>query len=103
MIEARPLLPVESVTLTVAVCGPLATVRESHAIEIGPLDVSVVLPPGVPSTLSVNVFDPAAAFSIQIVNHTVPVAVEPSAGCVMNTLMVPGGGGGGGGVPTVTV
>src|SRR5439155_21202189 len=60
----------------------------------GPFEVVLVgVPTAVPSTLIVKVLLPAAAFSIQIVNHVVPLTVAPSApGCVMNTLIVDGGG-----------
>ena len=65
-----------------------------HGIETGPFEVVLVgVPTTVPSTLIVKVRVPAAAFSIQIVNHVVPLTVAPSApGCVMNTLIVDGGG-----------
>jgi hypothetical protein len=50
-----------------------------------------------PSMLSVRLCVPAAAFSSQIVNHTVPLTVDPSvAGWVMNTRIVPG-------APTLTL
>src|SRR5436305_357492 len=42
------------------------------------------------------VFDPAAAPSIQIVNHMTPRMVSPLRGWVMKTLIGPPGGGGGG-------
>ena len=61
-----------------------------HGIEIGPLDVVLVVATAVPSMLSVRLRVPAAAFSSQIVNHTVPLTVVPSVpGCVMNTQIVP--------------
>jgi len=65
-----------------------------HGIDTGPFEVVLVgVPTAVPSTLSVKVLLPAAAFSIQIVNHVVPLTVAPSApGCVMNTRIVGSGG-----------
>src|SRR5919109_2292191 len=89
---ALPVLFAESRTLTVAVCVPPDAPALSHGIEIGPLDVVDVVATAAPSMLRVSVRVPAAAFSSQIVNHTVPpLTVVPSApGFVMNTLIVPG-------------
>jgi hypothetical protein len=93
---ALPVLFTESRTLTVAVCVPPAAPALFHGIEIGPLDVVVVVATAAPSMLSVSVREPDA-FSSQIVNHTVPLTVVPSVpGCVMNTVIVPG-------EPTVTL
>src|SRR5205085_7314095 len=87
---AVPLLPAESRALTVAVCVPPEAPVLFHASEIGPLDVVVVESAVTPSTVSVRVRFPAAAFSSQIVNHTTPLTVVPSEpGCVMNTRIVP--------------
>jgi len=59
--------------------------------------VVAVVATAAPSMLSVRFRVPTAAFSSQIVNHTVPLTVVPSVpGCVMNTLIVPG-------EPTVTL
>src|SRR5438094_152218 len=64
-----------------------------HGMETGPFDVVLVVPTGVASTLIVYVFVPAAAFSIQIVSHVVPLTVAPSLpGCVMKTSIVDGSG-----------
>ena len=87
---ALPVLFTESRTLTVAVCVPPEAPVLFHGIEIGPLDVVLVVATAVPSMLSVRLRVPAAAFSSQIVNHTVPLTVVPSVpGCVMNTRIVP--------------
>ena len=87
---ALPVLFTESRTLTVAVCVPPEAPVLFHGIEIGPLDVVLVVATAVPSMLSVRLRVPAAAFSSQMVNHTVPLTVVPSVpGCVMNTRIVP--------------
>src|SRR5882724_12638433 len=94
---ALPVLFVESRTLTVAVCVPPEAPVLFHGIEIGPLAVVAVVATAVPSMLSVRFRVPAAAFSSQIVNQTVPLTVVPSVpGWVMKTLIVPG-------EPTVTL
>ena len=88
VMEALPVAFALSRTLMVAVRLPLSAVVVDHGSEYGPFAVPVVLVIVVPSTLSVTVFEPAAAFSTQTVNHTVPRTVEPLAGSVMKTLMV---------------
>ena len=100
---AVPVAPAESRTVTVTVRLPFAVPVVLHGIDTGPFDVVVVVAVVLPPTLSVYVLLPAAAFSIQIVNHAVPLTVAPSLGAVMNTVMVPGGGGGGVPFETVTV
>ena len=86
---ALPLLLAESRTLTVAVCVPPDAPVLVHGIEIGPFDVVDVVATTVPSMLSVRFRVPAAAFSSQIVNHTVPLTWVPSVpGWVMNTRTV---------------
>src|SRR6266850_8414355 len=86
--EARPVALALSRTVTVAVREPLSAVVVDQGREMGPLLVVVVLVMVVPLTLSVTVRSPAAAFSSQTVNHTVPRTVAPLAGAVMNTLIV---------------
>src|SRR2546427_320123 len=72
------------------VVEPSPTFVVSHAIEIGPADVSLVLPTTAPFTLSEYVLLPAAAFSTHSTNHVVPRTVAPSApGCVTATRSVP--------------
>src|SRR6185295_20267619 len=79
---ARPLLPAPSRTLTVAVCVPPEAPALSHGREIGPLEVLAAVATATPSMLSVRFRVPAAAFSSQIVNQTVPLTLDPSLpGC----------------------
>ena len=75
---ALPVLFTASRTLTVAVCVPPEAPAVFHGIEIGPFDVVFVVTTAAPSMLSVRLRVPAAAFSSQIVNHTVPLTVVPS-------------------------
>ena len=90
---AWPVPPAESRTLIVTEWLPFGVPLVVQGIDTGPFEVVLVgVPTAVPSTLIVKVLLPAAAFSIQIVNHVVPLTVAPSApGWVMNTLIVGGG------------
>src|SRR5258705_5272463 len=85
-----PVLLLASRTDAVSVVGPSGVPVVIHGMLIGPLEVSLVVATVWPAALTVNVFVPAAAFSIQIVTHCVPVTMAPLDGCVMNTLIVPG-------------
>src|SRR5205823_4997502 len=84
-----PVLLLGSRTDAVSVVGPSGVPVVIHGMLIGPLEVSFVVATVWPAALSVNVFVPAAAFSIQMVTHCVPLTVAPLDGCVMNTLIVP--------------
>lgn len=88
VIDARPVALALSRTATVAVRGPLSAADVVQGSEMGPLLVVEVLVITVPLTLSVTVLEPAAAFSSQTVNQTVPATVAPLAGAVMITLIV---------------
>jgi hypothetical protein len=94
-VEPVPVAPLASRTPTAGVRAPLSAAVVAQGIDTGPLLVVVVVPSVRPPSVSVYVFDPAAAFSIQIVNQTVPLTVLPVRGWVMKTLIDPGGGGGG--------
>src|SRR5260370_14663214 len=85
-----PVLLLASRADAVSVIGPSGVPVVIHGMLIGPLEVSFVVATVWPAALSVNVFVPAAAFSIQMVTHCVPLTVAPLDGCVMNTLIVPG-------------
>ena len=93
--DPEPVTPLESRMPTVGVRAPLSAGVVAHGIDTGPLLAVVVVPNVRPPSVSVYVFDPAAAFSIQIVNHTVPLTVLPFRGWVMKMLIAPDGGGGG--------
>ena len=84
-----PVLLLASRTDAVSVVGPSGVPVVIHGMLMGPLEVSFVVATVWPAALSVNVFVPAAAFSIQMVTHCVPLTVAPLDGCVMNTLIVP--------------
>src|SRR5882762_3126637 len=84
-----PVLLLASRTDAVSVVGPSGVPVVIHGMLIGPLEVSFVVATVWPAALSVNVLVPAAAFSIQMLTHCVPVTVAPLDGCVMNTLIVP--------------
>src|SRR5947207_4723221 len=96
LIELEPVAPAESRTPTVGVRAPLSAAVVDQGIDTGPELVVVVVPSVRPPSVSVYVFDPAAAPSIQIVNHMTPRMVSPLRGWVMKTLIGPPGGGGGG-------
>src|SRR6267378_2412833 len=85
-----PVWLLASRTDAVSAVGPSGVPVVIQGMPIGPLEVSFVVATVWPAALSVNVFVPAAAFSIQTVTHCVPVTVAPLEGCVMNTLIVPG-------------
>ena len=79
-LTAWPVPPAESRTLIVTEWLPFGVPLVVHGIDTGPFEVVLVgVPTAVPSTLIVKVLLPAAAFSIQIVNHVVPLTVAPSA------------------------
>src|SRR5256885_1511129 len=81
-----PVLLLGSRTDAVSVVGPSGVPVVIHGMLIGPLEVSFVVATVWPAALSVNVFVPAAAFSIQMVTHCVsPLTVAPSAG-VLNDV-----------------
>src|SRR2546421_12658175 len=85
---ARPVAFAPSRTVTVAVRLPLSGADVGQASETGPLMVVVVLVIVLVPTLSVYVLEPAAAFSIHTVNHTVPLTVAPLAGGVVKNPVV---------------
>src|SRR5207253_1328843 len=88
-----PVLLLGSRTDAVSVVGPSGVPVVIHGMLMGPLDVSFVVATVWPAAIRVNVFVPAAAFSIQMVTHCVPVTVEltgaPSAGALNESLGVP--------------
>jgi len=63
--DPEPVTPLESRTPTVGVRAPLSAGVVAHGIDTGPLLAVVVVPNVRPPSVSVYVFDPAAAFSIQ--------------------------------------
>jgi len=96
VIVALPVLPVASRTVAVSGWLPLATVRVSYGIEMGPRLAVVVVPIVWPASVSVKVFELPLWPSTHITAHGTPLTVAPLDGCVIATRSVPPGGGGGG-------
>src|SRR6266850_4812906 len=78
-----PVLLLASRTDAVSVVGPSGVPVVIHGMLIGPFEVSLVVATVWPPAVNVNVLVPAAAPSIQMMTHWVPVTVAPLAGCVM--------------------
>jgi hypothetical protein len=81
--------PAGSRTVTLSVCPPSGTTRESYGNDTGPELVLVVFPAARPSIEAENVLVPSAAPPTHTVVHAVPVTIAPAFGLVIVTVRLP--------------